>query len=402
MTSTFPARVLLVLLAVFALVGASGARAENDAASWRIVQSIGDVTVAASNATIAKPKPGTLLPDAAVITTGTNGRAILSRQEQQIVLQPNSRLELAPDSGQRTVMRQLGGIASFRVDRKKAPHFEVNTPFLAAVVKGTQFEIRVDDTSAEVKVSQGKVEVRSATSAATTLVTPGGIASISQDAPDVIRLKEQGGKTRNVTTDEGGLEGDQAMMPRLRTTGSDTKAFLDARSSGDADVGNGRWTPKDLDAMSADGKRRKAEAARLAEEKDAQAAGNEGEVTIRLGRRPADDDAAADEGKDEDEAKDKDADDKDKLATAAPATDRGDNDGGKDPKTPGGNGMKMPGMSSENSFLKTQKVKIEGDVPWREVGYGALALLGLFLLSALGGRMRKRRERDRYGSNTYT
>jgi hypothetical protein len=57
---------------------------------------------------------------------------------------------------------------SFRVDRRNVPHFEVTTPFLAAIVKGTKFEVSVHDDHADVNVSEGKVEVRSAISRAAT------------------------------------------------------------------------------------------------------------------------------------------------------------------------------------------------------------------------------------------
>ena len=63
----------------------------------------------------------------------------------------------------------------------------------------------------------------------------------------------------------------------------------------------------------------------------------------------------------------------------------------------------MPGTST-NSFLNTHKVYVEGQFPWKEVGYGALALLGLFVLNALRGftkRSRHRKTGSNYGSGNY-
>ena len=45
------------------------------------------------------------------------------------------------------------------VDKRAHPHFSVETPFLAAVVKGTKFGVNVGANSASVEVERGLVEV---------------------------------------------------------------------------------------------------------------------------------------------------------------------------------------------------------------------------------------------------
>jgi hypothetical protein len=57
------------------------------------------------------------------------------------------------------VLYQDRGVVEVDVQRRWYRHFKVETPFLAAVVKGTQFKVRVNQNSAYVDVGRGKVNV---------------------------------------------------------------------------------------------------------------------------------------------------------------------------------------------------------------------------------------------------
>jgi ferric-dicitrate binding protein FerR (iron transport regulator) len=73
------------------------------------------------------------------------------------------------------VMQWLGE-ALFEVDPRPSPQFEVDTPYLTAVVKGTAFTIQVARESASVAVSSGTVRVSTLDGAASD-VGAGRIAS---------------------------------------------------------------------------------------------------------------------------------------------------------------------------------------------------------------------------------
>ena len=58
-------------------------------------------------------------------------------------------------------------------------HFEVETPYLAAVVKGTQFRVTVDKARASCRVLGGQVDVTDFRSGQSGLVLPGQMAKVA-------------------------------------------------------------------------------------------------------------------------------------------------------------------------------------------------------------------------------
>jgi len=72
----------------------------------------------------------------------------------------NSSFEIrATQSGFLTRIFQRFGTLMFQVDKRMVKHFQVDTPFLHAVVKGTTFTVSVDAGGAAVHVTEGLVEV---------------------------------------------------------------------------------------------------------------------------------------------------------------------------------------------------------------------------------------------------
>jgi hypothetical protein len=405
------ANLAMTLLMLIALFGAQGASAASEPKSWRVIQSIGAVSVVAPAVQIEKPKPGTMLPADAIITTGANGRAILGREGQQIVVQPNTRIELAPEQNGRTLLKQVSGIVNFKVDRRKQTHFQVDTPFLAAIVKGTSFEVRVRNDRTDVSVFEGRVEVRANNANAVTLVSPNEIASILAQEPDAIQLQKRDGKSHKVTTDEGRLDGSSTEAPGTGGTTGHTKALVELRGSSDDSARPGARADEGFDNPldeSASGRKASRDGERKGKDGETN---HSSEVTVRVASneaapsdKPVEDEdeekkrQAEQDRKNADKDKEKQADkndEKDEQQLAATAGDKAN--GGKGPGPMAGTPGTMPGTST-NSFLNTHKVYVEGQLPWKEVGYGALALLGLFVLNALRGFLKRSRQR-KTGSN---
>ena len=185
---------LLILQAAFA----NAALAGDDRLLWHMVQATGDVSATSGSILAVALDPKAPLPDGAVISTGANGRAILKRGGEQIALGPSSRIVLG--SGELfTRIRQDAGSALFSVGKRTAPHFEVDAPFLAAIVKGTVFTVTVDKTGSSVAVTQGAVEVATDGRSAVTLVKPGTTARVSREASSQIDLVNGGRVSRTVT-----------------------------------------------------------------------------------------------------------------------------------------------------------------------------------------------------------
>jgi hypothetical protein len=84
----------------------------------------------------------------------------------------------APTPGLKTTILQMSGSILVEADKKDSNHFEVETPYLVAVVKGTQFRVTVDRQSSHVDVMSGGVEVTDLRSGQFALVKPGQSAKI--------------------------------------------------------------------------------------------------------------------------------------------------------------------------------------------------------------------------------
>uniref|UniRef100_UPI000B2D2085 FecR family protein n=1 Tax=Novosphingobium rosa TaxID=76978 RepID=UPI000B2D2085 len=133
-----------------------------------------------------------------VITTGPNARAVLVRGEEYAVVAPNSRLQVADPAatgGLTQFLEKIGNVV-FSVKKMANPHFGVQTPYLAAVVKGTTFSVTVKDSGASVQVVEGAVEVATHDGGAREVLRPGSIASVG--AGDLGALTIQGATARTI------------------------------------------------------------------------------------------------------------------------------------------------------------------------------------------------------------
>lgn len=158
-------------------------------AEWRIVEVTGVVRVTEPGRDAAPGRLNAALPVGSSVTTAAGGRASLDNGLQRIVVGPNSRMTIAPEttSGMTRIAQDLGAIL-FQVDKKKAPHFRVDTPLLAAVVKGTTFTVVVDVQSDTVNVAEGLVEVRSNAGSMSQDVPGGATASVMRDTPQSVKM----------------------------------------------------------------------------------------------------------------------------------------------------------------------------------------------------------------------
>jgi FecR protein len=135
-----------------------------------------------------------------IIATGVNGRAVLVRGEEFLVIAPNSRLRIADpeQTGGLVQIMQDAGNVIFRIKRMTMQHFAVKTPYLAAVVKGTTFSVSVGPEGASVQVIEGAVEVATADGGAHDLLRPGMVAAVS--ARDMGRLKMDGDSPHDIVS----------------------------------------------------------------------------------------------------------------------------------------------------------------------------------------------------------
>jgi FecR protein len=168
-----------VLTLALALGAGSSAFAADDGA-WLVKKSSGEVSMTTTGAQQASLKPEDTLKPGDTIRTGRNGRVLLVRGEETILVSPNSVIGLPTEKkdGLSTTILQQAGSILLEVEKRNVKHFEVETPYLAAVVKGTQFRVSVNAASTSVDVLRGQVEVADFKSGQIAQVMPGQVATV--------------------------------------------------------------------------------------------------------------------------------------------------------------------------------------------------------------------------------
>nr|WP_246216063.1 FecR domain-containing protein [Microvirga makkahensis] len=150
------------------------------ASDWTIAKVSGDAWVKAPNAPAMRAVRGMTLPDGATFSTGHNARAKLERGAEAIMVNPNSTISSRHSSFFGTTsIRQPKGRAEYEVEERNVRHFSVETPFLAAIVKGTRFTVSVSARSADVQVDRGLVEVSDLRTGSTADIAAGQRAKLN-------------------------------------------------------------------------------------------------------------------------------------------------------------------------------------------------------------------------------
>ena len=177
---------LAVSFTALLALGSSGAFA----ADWKLVEVAGVVRIAAPGKAPTSANANQILPVGSIVTTAAGGRAALFNGAQRITLGPNSRMTVAPEStdGMTRVLQDLGSIL-FQIDKKPSQHFSVETPLLAAIVKGTTFTVNVEVAADSVHVAEGLVEVRANEGGATRDVGAGATGAIARSAPGQLTVE---------------------------------------------------------------------------------------------------------------------------------------------------------------------------------------------------------------------
>ena len=172
---------------------ASAAHAADDGV-WSVSKSSGEVWLATDGAQpVSLNQDGTLKPGD-TIRTGRNGRVLLVRGEETILISPNSVVGLPAEKkeGLSTTIVQQAGSILLEVEKRNVKHFEVETPYLAAVVKGTQFSVTVGAGSTKVGVLRGQVEVSDFKTGQIAQVMPGQSATAFEHGKPGLSLSGAG------------------------------------------------------------------------------------------------------------------------------------------------------------------------------------------------------------------
>lgn len=163
-------------------------------AVWRVGKASGEVVITNLGAQQASVSSETTLQPGDYVRTGQNGRVLLVRGEESMLISPNSVIQIPKQAkdGMSTTIVQRAGTILFEVEKRNVKHFQVDTPYLAAVVKGTQFQVAVERTGARVDVQRGQVEVREYRSGQYALVNAEQAAKVAAQGPSGLTLSGSG------------------------------------------------------------------------------------------------------------------------------------------------------------------------------------------------------------------
>lgn len=123
---------------------------------------------------------GMTVQSGALVHTGERARLRLQRGTESMIIGPSTELSINERPGQAlsTVVAEKAGSAAFDVEKQNVQHFSVETPMLAAVVRGTHFTVSARQGAGDVAVERGTVAVTALKTGETADVTVGQKASV--------------------------------------------------------------------------------------------------------------------------------------------------------------------------------------------------------------------------------
>ena len=142
-------RALYRILLPIALLLFSGVPALAQSGDWTITETKGSVLVFDSRGQRGAVN-GVALEPGAMVRTQAKSSAVLVRGREFVTLRQNAQIRIPEAARSRSIMQiiQDYGSALFNIGKQPDPHFGVETPYLAAVVKGTTFIIAVGNDGA--------------------------------------------------------------------------------------------------------------------------------------------------------------------------------------------------------------------------------------------------------------
>ena len=174
---------------------------------------------------------GDIVPDNRLLKTESDGRVGLRRGAESIEMGGDTQIRVhdAGDAMMTTVIQDYGTVA-VEAERRNVQHFSVQTPFLAAVVKGTRFTVTFEDDVAQVSVERGTVQVQDQLHSLVADITPGHDASVSNDQP----LAVTGSGATPIYAFEG-----QTAVAIVTPADSTSASHADVTGAGNGNNGNG-------------------------------------------------------------------------------------------------------------------------------------------------------------------
>jgi ferric-dicitrate binding protein FerR (iron transport regulator) len=235
--------VFFIAIFVVALAAVFNAEA-GESGAWVLATVEGTVDIDGKTA----GSMGATIDQGSVIETGADGNVVLTRSGDSITMFPNSKMSVpASDNGEDPGVLQTLGKLLFRMESRESRDFKIETPYLAAAIKGTTFTVEVEDNDAAVEVSEGSVLVTANRSGQSAYVGAGERANVRGGGGDAVQVSEIGdaaGDDGSVTKPnpdklEGGSRGNTKESTTSSTKGETEDSTTGKDSPDDANSGKG-------------------------------------------------------------------------------------------------------------------------------------------------------------------
>ncbi len=185
-----PLPFLLILILLLAGPAFAGDR------PWVVVSASGAVAVTGGEGgeRALEARSGARLLTPFSVRTGHDGQLVIARDKDIMTIGPGARIDVpAPAEGGQgavTRIRQALGSVLYQVEHKLKEAFEVHTPYLVSVVKGTTFNILVTADSSTVALIEGLLQVYTPDGKYESFLDAGQVAVMTADG-DGIRIEDQ-------------------------------------------------------------------------------------------------------------------------------------------------------------------------------------------------------------------
>jgi hypothetical protein len=244
----------IVLLSLIGLVVGQGRAIADEVAvaqpAWTIDQIKGTAQSRPSGTTSAAAwiqlDSGMTLAPGSEITTGEDGYVELVNGTDRVRVLANSHVQLPVEEQPGLLTRILHQIGTvfFEVGNQPGRQFEVDTPYLVAIVKGTKFSTQVTDAGGWVTVTEGVVGVSASASGVSVDVTTGQTATMAAGSDEGVIV--------GPTSSSGApaVPGAPVESPSTAPSSSPTESSSSASSGGDGSnggKGNGKGRDKNKD-----------------------------------------------------------------------------------------------------------------------------------------------------------
>ena len=177
---------------------------QSESTSWTVAAAANAFITPAGAAAPVPASKGAKVKEGDRLTTGADGALVLQRGQDLVAMSAKAEIVLA-DSGVpgQTLIEQPLGSVEYQVTKMAAPHFQVDTRVMSAVVKGTTFTVDAGQSQSSVSVTEGRVVAHNRRTGAAIPVSAGETGSVDS-VHDGVYIPQTSSGSGNSSSDNPG------------------------------------------------------------------------------------------------------------------------------------------------------------------------------------------------------